>query len=422
MPPSITTKSSDMNKNTNLTGQPIFAQILSMIRRGQIHTIARKQGTDRYYKKFTTYKHLVTMLYLSFEGCTSIREVTTGLLACSTKLFHIGMDYSPKRSTLSDANKNRDSSVFQAIYMKLYQNYSGFLSDSRLSKIDLKRLFIVDSTTISLFKAILKGAGRKPKDPSKQKGGIKAHTMINAYENVPCLIRYSAAAKHDHTFLKEINLPKGSFITFDKAYNDYLQYKRFTDNGVWFVTLQKENAIYQIGEEYDIPDNIDEGVIKDEAIYLSYQEDGQEKKIKLRRIAYWADDRQRLLIFISNNFELSADLIALIYKKRWQIETLFKQLKQNFPLKYFLGDNVNAIEIQIWVSLIANLLISVIKSRLKRNWSFSNMASIIRQHLMNYIDIYKFLNDPEKAWISIVEKKKAEYQNSLFPKLVGAYF
>jgi hypothetical protein len=411
-----------MNKNTNLTGQPIFAQILSMIKRGQIQTIARKQGADRYYKKFTTYKHLVTMLYLSFEGCTSIREVTTGLLACSTKLFHIGMDYSPKRSTLSDANKNRDSSVFQAIYMRLYQNYSGFLSDSRLRKIDLKRLFIVDSTTISLFKAILKGAGRKPKDPSKQKGGIKAHTMINAYENVPCLIRYSAAAKHDHTFLKEINLPKGSFITFDKAYNDYLQYKRFTDNGVWFVTLQKEKAIYQIGEEYDIPDNIDEGVIKDEAIYLSYQENGQEKKIKLRRIAYWADDRQRLLIFISNNFELSADLIALIYKKRWQIETLFKQLKQNFPLKYFLGDNVNAIEIQIWVSLIANLLISVIKSRLKRNWSFSNMASIIRQHLMNYIDIYKFLNDPEKAWISIVEKKKAEYQNSLFPKLAGAYF
>jgi hypothetical protein len=411
-----------MNKNTNLTGQPIFAQILSMVKRGQIQTIARKQGTDRYYKKFTTYKHLVTMLYLAFEGCTSIREVTTGLLACSTKLFHIGMDYSPRRSTLSDANRNRDSSVFQAIYMKLYQNYSGFLSDSRLSKIDLKRLFIVDSTTISLFKAILKGAGRKPKDPSKQKGGIKAHTMINAYENVPCLIRYSAAAKHDHTFLKEINLPKGSFITFDKAYNDYLQYKRFTDNGVWFVTLQKENAIYQIGEEYDIPDIIDEGVIKDEAIYLSYQDNGQEKKIKLRRIAYWAVDRQRLLIFISNNFELSADLIALIYKKRWQIETLFKQLKQNFPLKYFLGDNVNAIEIQIWVSLIANLLISVIKSRLKRNWSFSNMASIIRQHLMNYIDIYKFLNDPEKAWISIVERKKAEYQNSLFPKLAGAYF
>ena len=411
-----------MNKNTNFTGQPIFGQILQMIKRNQIHTIAIKHGTDRYYKKFTTYKHLVTMLYLAFEGCTSIREVTTGLLACSTKLFHLGMDYSPKRSTLSDANKNRNSSVFQAIYMKLYQNYASFLSDSRLSKIDLKRLYIVDSTTISLFKAILKGAGRKPKDPSKQKGGIKAHTMINAYENVPCLIRYSAAAKHDHTFLKDINLSKGSYVTFDNAYNDYIQYKRFTEAGVWFVTLQKENAIYELGDEYDIPEDIDDGVIKDEEIYLSYKEGGQEKKIKLRRVAYWADDRKRLLIFISNNFELPADLIALIYKKRWQIETLFKQLKQNFPLKYFLGDNVNAIEIQIWVSMIANLLLSVLKTRIKRNWSFSNMASIIRQHLMNYINIYKFLNDPEKAWISIVEQKKVEYQNSLFPKLAGAYF
>jgi len=411
-----------MNKNTNLTGQPIFGQLLQMINRGQIHTIARKQGTDRYYKKFTTYKHLVTMLYLAFEGCTSIREVTTGLLACSSKLFHLGLDYSPKRSTLSDANKKRNSSVFKAIYMKLYLNYAEFLSDSRLSKINLKRLFIVDSTTISLFKAILKGAGRKPKDTNKQKGGIKAHTMINAYENVPCLIRYSAAAKHDHTFLKEIDLPKGSFITFDKAYNDYLQYKRFTDARIWFVTLQKENAIYQTGQEYDIPDNIDQGVIKDESISLTYKEDGLDKQIELRRVAYWAEDRQRLLIFISNNFELSAEMIALIYKKRWQIETLFKQLKQNFPLKYFLGDNVNAIEIQIWVSLIANLLISVVKSRLERNWSFSNMTSIIRQHLMNYINIYKFLNDPERAWLSIIEKKKEEYQNSLFPKLTGAYF
>jgi hypothetical protein len=411
-----------MDKSTNLTGQPIFGQLLQMIKRGQIHTIARNQGTDRYYKKFTTYKHLITMLYLAFEGCTSIREVTTGLLACSSKLFHLGLDYSPKRSTLSDANKKRNSSVFKAIYMKLYLTYAELLSDSRLSKIDLKRLFIIDSTTISLFKAILKGAGRKPIDTNKQKGGIKAHTMINAYENVPCLIRYSAAAKHDHTFLKEINLPKGSFITFDKAYNDYLQYKRFTDNEIWFVTLQKENAIYQLGQEYDIPQDIDEGVIKDESIILTYKEDGLDKQITLRRIAYWAEDRQRLLIFISNNFELSADLIALIYKKRWQIETLFKQIKQNFPLKYFLGDNVNAIEIQIWVSLIANLLISVVKSRLKRNWSFSNMTSIIRQHLMNYINIYSFLNNPEKAWLRIIAKEKAKYENSLFPELVGAYF
>jgi IS4 transposase len=110
-----------------------------------------------------------------------------------------------------------------------------------------------------------------------------------------------------------------------------------------------------------------------------------------------------------------AEKIALIYKKRWQIELLFKQLKQNFPLKYFLGDNQNAIEIQIWVAMLANLLITLIKSRVKRPWAFSNMVSVIRQHLMSYINIYKFLEDPEGTWRQVICEQKWKYQNSLFP-------
>jgi IS4 transposase len=120
-------------------------------------------------------------------------------------------------------------------------------------------------------------------------------------------------------------------------------------------------------------------------------------------------------VFLTNHFDLEAEMIAQIYKKRWQIELLFKQLKQNFPLKYFLGDNENAIEIQIWIAMIANLLITLLKSKLKRNWAFSNLVSIIRQQLMNYIDIYAFLENPEKAWLELLEKKKDQYEHSLFP-------
>jgi transposase len=120
--------------------------------------------------------------------------------------------------------------------------------------------------------------------------------------------------------------------------------------------------------------------------------------------------------------ELDAETIALIYKKRWQIELLFKQLKQNFPLKYFLGDNPNAIEIQIWAAMLANFLLTLIKSKVKQNWAFSNMVSIIRQQLMSYIDIYKFLEDPENVWNEIISKNKLIYQNSLFPEIRGAYF
>ena len=403
-----------MNKDINFIGQPIFSQLLNYLNRNKIARISAKNKADRYTKKLTTYKHLIIMLYSVFEGVSSLREAVIGMLANSGKINHLGLDYMVKRSTLSDANKRRSSKVFEEIYMQIYKDNKRFLSDSRLSKIDLKRLFIIDSTTIRLFKAILKAVGRNPLT-GKKKGGIKAHVLINAEENVPQLVRYSAAVKHDKNFLAHINLPKGSIITFDKAYNDYKQYARFTEDDIYFVTRMKRNAVYEPGEEFDIPDTTDSGVIKDEEIVLSYQEDNQVKKLKIRRIAYWDDAKSKLLVFITNNFEFEAEVIALIYKKRWQIETLFKQLKQNFPLKYFLGDNQNAIEIQIWVSLIANLLVSLVKSKIKRKWAFSNLVSLIRMHLMNYINIYKFLEDPEKSWKILLLKRENEYQNSLFP-------
>jgi len=409
-----------MSKSTNFTGQPIFGQLLNFLDRTSISKITRKNGTDRYTKKFTTYKHLIVMMFVTLNGYQSIRETIIGLLANAHKLGHLGLNYVVRRSTFSDANKRRPSEVFGEIYMDVYQKYASSLSDSRLSKQDLKRLYIMDSTTISLFKEILKGVGRNPKE-GKKKGGIKAHTVIKADENVPCLIRFSAAACHDHTLLSEINLPKGSIITFDKGYVDYARYQEFSKFEVWYVTRLKTNALYTAREEYDIPDDADPGVLKDEIIELQYGKK-KEKIHKARRIAYWDDTNNRLFEFQTNNLELPAETIALIYKKRWQIETLFKQLKQNFPLKYFLGDNVNAIEIQIWAAMLANLLISLVKSKTKHNWAFSNMVSIIRQQLMDYINIYRFLEDPEKAWRSIINENDLKYQNTLFPEMRGAYY
>ena len=417
----ITTKQIvTMNKSTNFTGQPLFGQLIKFIDRQQVNTIARKACTDRYCKKLTTYKHLIVMVFVALNGYQSIREVITGLLANAHKIGHLGLDYVIRRSTFSDANKRRSSNVFGKIYMKVYLRYSQNLTDSRLSKQDMKRLYIMDSTTISLFKEILKGVGRNPKT-GKKKGGIKAHTVIKADENVPCLIRYSAAARHDHIFLSEVDLPEDSIITFDKGYVDYEQYQKFSESKIWYVTRLKSNAKYVAKREFDIPDDADSGVLKDEIIDLKYG-NNDEKIHKARRIAYWDNNNNRLFEFVTNNMELDAEVIALIYKKRWQIELLFKQLKQNFPLKYFLGENTNAIEIQIWAAMLANFLITLIKSKVKRKWAFSNMVSIIRQQLMSYIDIYKFLEDPEKAWNEIISKKKLIYQNSLFPEMQGAYF
>ena len=410
-----------MGKSTNFSGQPIFNQLLMFIDKSEIRKIAKKHDSERYVKKFTTYNHLVVMLFVALEGYSSIREVVLGLLANAHKLSHLGLNYLVKRSTLSEANKRRDSKVFEDIYMTVYKKHSSSLTDSQLKYKELKRLYIMDSSTISLFKDILKGVGRNPQN-GKKKGGIKAHTIIKADENVPCLIRYSEAARHDHMFLQDaLNLPSGSIITFDKGYVDYAQYEAFTEKSIWYVTRLKDNALYKARKEFDIPDEADSGVLKDEEIELLYGTNKSQEH-KARRIAYWDKENERLFEFLTNNMELSAEKIAYIYKKRWQIELLFKQLKQNFPLKYFLGDNENAIEIQIWAAMLANLLITLVKSKLKRNWAFSNMVSIIRQQLMNYINIYAFLENPEKSWLLLIKEDKDKYQNSLFPEFKGAYF
>lgn len=396
-----------MSKNTKFSGNPIISQIIKLLDRDKINRTAKEKQSDKYYKRFKTLDHLITMMYVVLSGCTSLREITGIMLACEGKINHLGIKYFPKRSTISDANRNRNSEVFLDIYQGLLDKYRKVISDSKKEETEFDRLKIIDSTTISLFSDVLKGVGRNPTN-GKKKGGIKMHTMINSSEDVPSLISFSSAATHDHMFLKELELKKGSIIVFDKGYNDYEQYLQWNLEGIYFVTRQKDNATWQSINEFDIPDETDDRILKDEKIEISKDK----KLIELRRVVFWDSENKRLFEFITNNYELAPEKIAKIYKKRWQIELLFKRLKQNFPLKYFLGDTQNAIEIQIWVCLIVQLLMMVIQKTAKRKWAFSNLVSIVRFHLMTYIDLFKFLASPDSDWKNLTNKY--EFQLSLF--------
>lgn len=388
-----------MNKGSHFSGHPIIKQLLNLLPRHIVNRTADSFDSDRYYKPCKTYEHLVSMLYAAISGVSSLRELSTVMLACEGKLSHLGLTNFPKRSTLSDANANRDSEVFATIYYRLLDKYARFLSDSSSLRLPVKHLKIVDSTTIGLFSDILKGVGRNPIN-GKKKGGIKMHTMINVMEDVPCLVRFSSAATHDHTFLKELELKKGSFVVFDKAYNDYRQYFDWTNHDIYFVTRQKGNAVYKSVAEFDPEDQTSDNILKDEVISVQKKE----LTLELRRIAYWDEEKQKVYEFISNNFLLSPEKICDIYKHRWQIETMFKRLKQNFPLKYFLGDSPNAIKIQIWCGLIIQLMMLVVQKRTKRKWAYSNMVSMVRLHLMSYIDLFSFLENPTQKWDHLTTK------------------
>jgi hypothetical protein len=390
-------KKLDMSKDPNFSGQPIFRQLLNFINKKKIYRLAQSKQSDRYYKRFDTYHHLVTMLYCMFHDCTSLREVTTGMQACYLRLKHLGINYCPRRSTLSDANKNRNVEVFEAIHKYLYKKNRRILSDSPSLKKWESQLFIVDSTTISLFKDILKNAGNNPIN-GKRKGGIKVHTLIKADEDVPCLINMNAAASHDTPFIQNMKLTKGSIVVFDKAYVDYNQYNKWTNEQVTWVTRMRKGTKYRtVLKAKILPQVLDIGILMDNKIILGHNHNKKKAKVNARLVVYLDKSTNKEFSFITNNLELHAIDIANIYKRRWQIELLFKRFKQSYPLQSFLGDNVNAIKIQIWTSLIADLILQCIRTKLKRKMSHSGVASLIRIHLMTYIDLVRFLNNPEAS-------------------------
>lgn len=226
------------------------------------------------------------------------------------------------------------------------------------------------------------------------------HTLLNAYEEVPQLIHFSDAITHDMSFLSKLPAFRPhQILLFDRAYVDYKQYANWTKGNVHFVTRLKDSAVYEQIEEIALPDDIPDNYLKDERICVKYRDvDRKEQQLILRRIAYYDNGKDRILVFLTNMMEMPAEYIGMLYKMRWQIEMLFKQLKQNFPLKYFLGDNENAVKIQIWCTLIANLLFTILKKGIKKNISFSNLVSFTRQHLFSYHKLSDLIEKIERHW------------------------
>jgi len=392
-----------------LVGQPIFKQIMNLVDKVDINGLIRKHESDYYYKSFKTRTHLFTMLFGILSRCDSMTEVCEGLRAMGGKLNHLGMDQAPAKSTACDGLRNRSHKFFEDLYFTLIKHYHSFLSDSRTFGLTFKEVLIIDSTTIRLFSDILKGVGRNPKGDGKKKGGMKVHMLIDAVQSVGRFIKMTAAKVHDQKFLKSLELISDSMIVFDKAYNYYHQFALWTQKQVYFVTRMKKNAVFTIlevkREHYRKKGKAK--VLRDEIIEMEYhpeREDGT-KDLKstltmtLRKVSY-QDEQNRYFDFLTNNFDISAEDVAFLYKKRWGIEILFKKMKQNFQLHYFYGENENAIYTQVWCTLIAQLLLTVTQKIAQAKKAFSVVASLVRIHLISMLDVNELLRSTKRAFKS----------------------
>lgn len=400
-----------MNKSTFFAGQPVFSQLIQLIPNQLLANLAKSTQADRYYKTFKTRDHLVAMLYACFHNCTSLREVITGLEASYNKLGHLRMKNLPRRSTLADANSSRPIEFFEQLFDALYKLYYARFPDSRPNKTIEERLFIMDSTTMTLFSDCMKGAG-SPKANGRKKGGVKAHVLLSAKDDIPQLIYLTEGARNDKVFMSMIDLKRSDILVFDKGYHHFAQWQKWTDSGINWVTRLIETEAYIVLEERPVPQKQKEkGVISDQKILLGRGSNKSTKRITVRLVTFYDEVNKQTFHFLTNNFRFNATTVAAIYKDRWQIEIFFKRFKQTSPVKYFLGDNDNAIKIQLWCAFIKDLLIKIVKDQLKRKWSFTNISSMIRHHLMNYIDLFKFLNNPANI-------KNALYHEAVTPQLL----
>ncbi|GAB6950277.1 hypothetical protein JCM15640A_18620 [Hoylesella timonensis 4401737 = DSM 22865 = JCM 15640] len=360
------------------------------------------------------------MLFGILKHFDSLRELEIGMKAEAHKLAHLGTNYLVRRSTLAEANIRRPQEFFASVYAYLLEKYAKFLADSRPAKSYKgqthepkdweKLLYMMDSTTITLFDNILKGVGRHPKS-GKKKGGMKVHTVMKYHVGVPMVVQLTSAAKHDHYLLKEVHLPKDSTLAMDRGYVDIAQFQRLTEEGVCYVTKMKKNLKYEVLKSVTYVNA--EGLVThiDQKVLFTRGELTHEA----RRVEIFYETK-RPVVLLTNNFDFTVEDIAEIYRLRWAIESLYKQLKQNFPLHFFYGDSVNAIQIQTWVVLIANLLITVLSRSIKRHCAFSQVVTMVRLMLMYYVDFIAFMENPEKTWNDFLAKEmqKAPPEPSLF--------
>jgi hypothetical protein len=224
------------------------------------------------------------------------------------------------------------------------------------------------------------------------------------------MIRYSAGADNDTKYLKEVRLPQGSVIVFDKGYRDYASYNRFNSNNITWVTRHRDHSVYVIKQRCQVNEyQKQQGIKTDKIIELGHNHSKKAIKVTARMICYQDPVTKKNFQFITNNQKLAPLTIANFYKQRWQIETFFKRIKQNYPLQYFLGDNENAIKIQIWCALIADLLLKIIKRGTGSSMSFSNIVALVRLHLMTYMNLKDFLRSPEKSLLRKVRKQNEIY-------------
>lgn len=365
------------------TFSSVFQQILNLFSRSEFAALVARHRAERHARGFSCWDQFVAMLFCHLGRAQSLREICDGLASTTGKLVHLGISKAPSRSTLAYANEHRPWELYRSVFEALYASCRAIAPKHRLRFRN--RLLSIDATTIELCASVFDWAKFR-----RTKGGVKLHLILDHDGLLPCFAVIGEARRYDVLVARECEFPAGAVVVFDRAYNDFQWFYRLTARGVFFVTRMKANTRYRVVEQRPVPTR--GGVVSDQVIEMVKTFDGVEP-VPLRRIELITEDG-KTLVFLTNHLHFGATTIGRIYKERWQIELMFKALKQSLRIKTFVGTSANALQIQIWTALIAMLVLKYLKLKARFNWSLSNLIALLRFNLFAYRDLWLWLHAP----------------------------
>lgn len=371
---------------SNLT---LFAQIIGTLCKNSFRELVTRYDSDKHEKGLDSWTHLITMLFCQFSGLNSLRDVTNGLRSCLGNLNHLGVRKAPCKSALSYQNKHREWHLFQDYYFELLHKLSG-IAQFKQTRFRIKsKIFLLDSTTISLCLSLFDWAKYR-----KRKGAVKLHTLLDYDSCLPVYMNFSDGKLHDSQAAKEIHLPENSVVVADRAYIDFMNLYRWHREKSYFVVRLKNTVRFRVLKSNHCGQH--PHILSDETIELTKPTTHEKYPEKLRRVVVWDQENQEPIEIVTNNFSWTAATIADLYKSRWQIEIFFKEIKQLLRIKSFLGTSPNAVLIQVWTAMITILILKYLRAIARYGWCLSNLVNFLRINLFVKYELKMLLNDPFK--------------------------
>ena len=363
----------------------IFHSMLNFIPRHQFSALENQHGTGRKSRKFSRWNQFAHLMFMQLTGRKSLRDGIQSMNSRLKNLYHIGAR-PVSRSTFADANNSRPASFYEALFERVYQRCR-LISPKHKFKFKNK-LYSLDASTIDLSLGAFPWASFR-----RTKSAVRIHTLLDHSGYLPAFVSITDGKTHETKVLKSLNLPKGSIVVEDRAYTNYQWFNNLQQNGIFFVTRQKTNAVYRVTERRRV--NKSQGLSSDQTIVLTGTK-GLLCPQPLRRIGYRDPETKIHYVFLTNNFKLSAKTIADIYKERWQIEIFFRWIKQNLRIKAFIGNSRNAVMTQIYVALIAYLLLCMFKFMSKVSASLQNLIRVVQLNLFRTCSLEELFEPPPK--------------------------